>query len=79
MCTSLAEEIASTGPDPTSPLVVSDAVGREVEAGGLYSATLTVTQEASPDGRIPDGTFAFHFALSHEGDWRVEAIDVIEQ
>lgn len=79
MCSSLAEEIVATGPDSTSPLVVTDAAGREVEAGTLYSATLAVSQEASPDGSIPAGVFTFHVALSHEEDWLVEAIDVIEQ
>jgi hypothetical protein len=79
MCSAFADDIVSAGPNPASPLTVTAASGREVEAGRLYSAELTVTQPASPGGDVPAGTFIFDVALGHADDWVVEAIDVHER
>ncbi|MCC2333618.1 DUF6318 family protein [Cellulomonas wangsupingiae] len=78
MCTAFGDDIVAAGPDGGSLLAVTSATGREVEAGRLYAAELTVTQPASPDGSSPAGSFVFQVALSHGGDWKVEAIDVYE-
>jgi len=78
MCNAFADDILAAGPDDGGLLTVTGATGREVEPGRLYAAELTVTQPASPDGSSAAGVFVFQVALSHEGDWKVEAIDVYE-
>lgn len=78
MCTALTEDIGASGPDGDAPLVVTAARGRDLPTEGLYSVELTITQEPSADGSNPGGNFAFFVALSHHGEWVVEAIDIRE-
>jgi len=78
MCVAFADDIRSSGADHSSTLTVTSASGREVDAGRLYTAEVTVTQSASSDGTVPAGHFVFDIALGYADDWSVEAIDIRE-
>lgn len=72
--------LRSEGPsddDGAGPLIVASATGIEIDPGRWYSATLDVSQ-TNADGKSTD-EFQFLFALSYDGDWAIEALDVNER
>lgn len=77
MCAKFAEDIATTGPDPSGTLSVSSTRSWEITPGSLYGTELTVEQ--APDDDASSGSFVFSMALGHDGDWSVEAIDTSER